>query len=221
MFLYTIFTKSVISASKIGPNQKIPKCAACWCTACACSCSAGACMLSLCSVVLGGSGVIFLQKFFTSSMISNENVKYQKRKSDLHLLILAASCGKVSISYFNSSQNRWDLARNAHNRKIQKMLVLARAQPVLAGAQPVPACSACARLQNSVFAGWHFPLYILHKIGDFWLELSNRNNSQNKIWCLEILDPNILEGIIFLHKLFTKSVIYGSRSLTSKNLEFG
>ena len=64
-------------------------------------------------------------------------------------------------------------------------------------------CSACAWLQNSVFGGWHLPLYILHKIGDFWLEMSNRSNSKNKIGCLDFLDPNIqlLEGVIFLYKL--------------------
>ena len=71
-------------------------------------------MPSLCSVVLGGSGVI-CPSYIVDSIV--------------------------------------DLARNVHNRKKQKMLMVACPQRVLAGAQPVPACSACAELRNPVWGG--------------------------------------------------------------------
>ena len=60
------------------------------------------------------------------------------------------------------------------------LLMLARAQLVLPGAQPVPACPACAQSRKI----------------QFW------------------------EGVIFLHKLFTQSMIFGWKWPTSKkNLE--
>ena len=66
---------------------------------------------------------------------------------------------------------------------------------------------------NPVFGRRHFPLYILHKMGDIWLEMpaSEKMGIRN----LEILKigSKILcwEGVIFLYRLFTKSVIWGSK----------
>ena len=41
-------------------------------------------------------------------------------------------------------------------KKFPNLLVLAGAQLVLAGAQPVPACAACAQPTCAVFGGCHF-----------------------------------------------------------------
>ena len=125
-------------------------------------------------------GVIFLYKFFTKSVISGS--KHPKSENSkicscllvlsLCLLMLAREwpCSSrshspksrfwsVSVPFINSSQNRWYLTPNAQNRKIpQNLLVLARAQPVLAHACPWMAVpEPVLTPQNPYLGGCHFP----------------------------------------------------------------
>ena len=65
--------------------------------------------------------------------------------------------------------------------------MLAHAQPVLARAQPVPACSACAQSPKSNCGKVSFSIIHFLQIDDIWLEVPNLET----VGCLEFGDPKI------------------------------
>ena len=90
------------------------------------------------------------------------------------------------------------------------LLVLAGAQPVLSRAQPVPVCSACAHSSKPSF--WRKAFPCINSSQNWWYLA--RNAQSLKFLEFRIFgDPELLfwEGVTFLYKFFTKSVISGSK----------
>ena len=86
------------------------------------------------------------------------------------------------------------------------------------GSMNGPMLGPMLRPQSPVLGKCYVASEILYKIGDIWLEILKIKKSG--ISDLRDSKFQFGEGVTFLYKLFTKSVISGSKSPKSENLGF-
>ena len=130
-------------------------------------------------------------------------------------------CWRVSFPFINSSQNRWYLARNAQHWKKWKCGILGILKPVLEGVIFLYKFFTKSVISGWIAQSWKIPevdgaCSCLLVLSLCLLMLARELPCPSPCSLPKI---QVWEGVISLHKFFSKSVISGSKCPTLKSLE--